>query len=153
MTQRVTKHKNSPLGGHWRQGVKAGGVGGRGYLSRMTAIFLSYHASQKISYFFTTKGSHLATLWKPWGFLGLRNGSMKQFFLFFSGFSCHFYKTPFLPAAFSFVEKTQKPGACFKEGKRNHKNLRSTVHIIDYCQSWPGLTAARENHYSSLYWN
>ena len=117
MTQRVTKHKNSPLGGHWRQGVKAGGVAG-GYLSRITAIFLSYHASQKISYFFTTKGSHLATLWKQWGFLGLRNGSMKQFFLFFSGFSCHFYKTPFLPAAFSFVEKTQKPGACFKEGKQ-----------------------------------
>ena len=151
MIQRVTTHKNCPLGGHWRQDDKAGGGGG--YLSCITAIFLSYHASQKISYFFTTKGSHLATLWKPWGFLGLRNGSMKQFFLFFSGFSCHFYKTPFLPAAFSFVEKTQKPGACFKEGKRNHKNLRSTVHIIDYCQSWPGLTAARENHYSSLYWN
>ncbi|CAH3170543.1 unnamed protein product, partial [Porites evermanni] len=34
------------------------------------------------------------------------------------GFSCHFYSTPFLPAAFSFVEKIQKPGACFKEGKQ-----------------------------------
>ena len=63
------------------------------------------------------KGVYLATLWK-WGFLGLRNSLLKQFFLFFSGFSCHFYKTPFLPAAFSFLEKIQKPAACFKDRKQ-----------------------------------
>ena len=38
MTRRVTKQKNSPLGGHWLQGDKAGG----GYLSRITENFLFF---------------------------------------------------------------------------------------------------------------
>ena len=75
------------------------------------------------------KGVYLATLWK-WGFLGLRNSLLKQFFLWFSGFSCHFYKTPFLPAAFSFVEKTQKPGAFFKDGKQTIMIWTSLKDII-----------------------
>ena len=76
------------------------------------------------------KGVRLATLWK-WGFLGPRNGLLKQFFLFISGFSRDFYKTPFLPAAFSFVEKIQKPGACFKEGKQTIMIWTNFITLFD----------------------